>query len=131
MKSKTGAALLLVVTFLLGGVTGGVSHYLFKNHAAADVKPANHRVAAGEVAQDMARTLQLDEKQKESLITILRQGRERYRALSLQFRPQYEALRTETHEEIRQILREDQKPRFDEVLKDMDKRHKERLAQAK
>ena len=126
MKYKTGAALLLVAVFLLGGITGGVTHNLYRDHvkAAGPRQPIRR-----DGAEEFAQALNLDAKQKETLEAIFKQGREHYRALSQQFRPQYEALRNETHEQIRQILREDQKVRFEEFLKEMNKRRRERMPQ--
>ncbi len=131
MKSKTVAALLLVMVFLLGGVTGGVIHYLYRSRVSAASNQPGHRYTAGEIAQEIAQALQLDEKQKESLQVILKQSRDRYRALSTQYHQQFEALRNETHEQIRQILREDQKPRFETFLKDLEKRRREHQQQGR
>ena len=74
----------------------------------------------------LAQNLSLDEKQKEILKGIVDQSRDRYRVLSAQFRPQYETIRNETRQQIRQILREDQRARFEDFLRDTEKRHKER-----
>ncbi len=123
MKSKTSAALLLILTFLLGGITGAVSYSLYQNHvAAANPRPNNSHDPVNELAQ----ALKLDAKQKETLKTIMDQSRDRYHALSQQIRPQYEAIRNETRQQIRQILYDDQKARFEEFLTDLDRRHKER-----
>jgi hypothetical protein len=122
MKSKTSATLMLVGTFLLGGITGGAAHFLYQNHVRGNIRPAGRRDNPGEIAQQMARTLQLDDAQKEKMKAIFKQGRERFFALSEQFRPQYQGLRDKTNEEIRQILREDQKVQFDAFLQDMEKR---------
>lgn len=122
MKSKTSAALLLILTFLLGGITGAVSYSLYQNHvAAANPKPNSSRDPVNELAQ----ALKLDAGQKETLKKIMDQSRDRYHALSQQIRPQYEAIRNETRQQIRQILYEEQKTRFEDFLKDLDRRHKE------
>jgi uncharacterized membrane protein len=122
MKSKTSASLLLVLTFLLGGVAGAVSYSLYQNHVvAANSKYNNPR----DIVNVLAQNLSLDAKQKDTLKGIIDQSRDRYRVLSAQFRPQYETIRNETRQQIRQILREDQRARFEDFLKDTDKRHKE------
>lgn len=129
MKSTTSATLLLVATFLLGGVAGGLAHYLYRNHvaSAASRQPVRSRINPGDIAQQMAKELELDEHQTEELRAIFKNGRDRYRALSLQFRPQYEALRKETNDEIRQILRPEQAARYDAFLAEVDKRRRDRL----
>ena len=121
---------MLVLTFVLGGITGAVSFSLYHRHDA-DGRP--HR----DVVNDLAKSLSLDAAQREEIRKIMDRTRERYRALDqqtkreyeaarLQMKPQYEAIRLETRQEIRQVLHEDQIARFEEFLKDMDKQRRER-----
>ncbi len=65
----------------------------------------------------MAREFDLDPQQKDSLKGIFDQSRQRYRALGQEYRPQWEAIRNETDEQIKQILRPDQKAKYEEFLK--------------
>jgi uncharacterized membrane protein len=114
MKSKTSAALLLFLTFVLGGIAGAVSYSLLRSQVAAEGRRSRDPV------NQMAQALDLDGKQKEMLKQIMEQSRDRYHALSQQMRPQYDAIRDETRHQIRQILREDQKARFEDFLKNLD-----------
>jgi uncharacterized membrane protein len=107
MKSRLSIALLWILVFLMGGIAGAVSHYLYWEHFK---KPPD-------IVEGMARELKLDALQKESLETIFEQSRKRYWALAQQFRPQYETIRNETDEQIKNILRADQRKRFEEFLK--------------
>lgn len=126
MRSKTSATLLLVLTFLLGGIAGAVSDYLYQTRfKTASPRPAG-RPGPGAIVEDMAKELKLGTDQKEKLKGIVHQSRERYRALSVQFRPQYDVLRDETNREIRKILTDEQKARFDMMVKDIEERHKAR-----
>lgn len=127
MKSKTSAALLLILTFLLGGITGAVSYSLYQNHVAAANPRSND---SHDPVNELAKALSLDSKQKETLKGIMDQSRDRYRALSRQMRPQYETIRNDTRQQIRQILHDDQKARFENFLRDLDKRHREREAKS-
>ncbi len=124
MKSKTSATLLIVLTFLLGAVAGSVGFYLVETHVVAAGPRAVKRSGSHDVAEELARGLDLDAAQKEKLKIIFKQSRERYRALSIQFRPQYDSLRNETRQEIRQILTEEQKARFEKIVQETDGRHK-------
>lgn len=125
MNRKTGAVLVLVATFLLGGLAGGVLHYIFRNQVTpATVTQVQSARPPGDIVQDMAKSLGLDDGQKQELRRIFEQSRERYRTLSLQFRPQYDALRRETDEQIRLILRKDQIALYDRLLKEGRERHK-------
>ncbi len=126
MRSRTSAALLLILTFLMGGIAGAVSHHIYQNHIATRSTKSPSQPSSQGITGVMASYLDLDAQQREELKTIISRSRDRYRALSQQFRPQYEMIRNETRQQIRHMLRPDQRPRFEEFLQDMDKRHKER-----
>jgi Spy/CpxP family protein refolding chaperone len=126
MKSKLSVILLWILVFLLGGVSGAVSHYLYREHLKALTPGASPKPK--DIVEGMALELKLDAQQKESLKAIMDQTRQRVHALNQQFRPQYEAvnkqykpqfeaIRNETDDKIRQILRADQRMRFEEFLK--------------
>ncbi|MBZ5498210.1 MAG: periplasmic heavy metal sensor [Acidobacteriia bacterium] len=125
MKSKTSAALLLVSIFLLGGVAGGVTHYIYQNHFVSSAPQRPRMPNRHDIVEEMAQSLNLDARQKEQLRVIWQQSRERFNALSVQYRPQYEKLRAETNEAIRAILRPDQRQHFDDTLEKMDSRHRD------
>lgn len=118
MRSKTSAALLLVLSFVMGSIAGAVAFNLYRNHVAA---AGPHDIVA-ELAQD----LKLDEAQKDKLRLIMNQTRERFRALSKQMEPQFQAIRDESNREIRQILRDDQKANFEKVIQALDQRRRPR-----
>ena len=127
MKSRTRAGILLAGVFVLGAVTGVVSHSLYKNHVEA--ASATSRLKGSQrIVDDLAKGLDLSTEQKEKLQGIVSRSRERYKALSLQFRPQYQVIRNETNQEIRQILREDQKAQFEKIISEWDKRRKSRAS---
>jgi hypothetical protein len=108
MKSKLYIAFLWILVFLLGGVAGAVSHYLYKEH----VKPK-----PGDFIVKLARDLKLDAQQTTSLKAIFDESIQRYQTLNQEFRPRYRAIRNETDEKIKSILRPDQKLLFEEKLK--------------
>ncbi len=123
MKTKTSATLVLLLTFILGGVAGALGYYLCVSHSGAAIgrdggRPPNPH----HLVEELAQTLALDSSQKAKLEAIVAESRERFRTLSEQVRPQYEEIRHQTREQIRQVLREDQKPRLDEFFKELDKR---------
>ena len=125
MKSKTSAALILLATFALGATAGGIGYRLAQRRVAAvEDRHPNPRNAPGHLVNEMAVGLNMDAAQKAKLEEIVGRSRERYRSLSEQFRPQYDAIRNETRQEIRQILRDDQKQHFEELIAKIDDRHK-------
>ena len=125
MQSKTSATFLLVGTFLLGGVTGGVSYSIYRGHFSPEPPRASQRPAGRpNVVEDLARDLSLDPDQKEKLKVIIGKTRERYRELHKQMGPDFQKIRNEGDEEIRGILRPDQKVRFEAILRDIAVRRK-------
>ena len=115
MKSKLGVILLGILVFLLGGIAGAVSQYLYCEHIKASVPKTIPRVE--DVVERMARILKLDAQQKTEIKVIIGESRNRYRELSRQFRPQYEKIVQESDNRIRALLRDDQKPLFEEFIK--------------
>jgi uncharacterized membrane protein len=113
MKSRLSIALLGILVFLLGGVAGAASFYLYCEHIRATV-PTISKVE--DVVEEMAQELQLNAQQKAAVIVIISDIRNRYRALSQEFRPRWQELRRESDDRINALLREDQKPRFEKFL---------------
>jgi Spy/CpxP family protein refolding chaperone len=126
MRSKTSATLMLVLTFGLGVVAGVVSKHLYETRFKAAGSRPGARSAPPDIAEELGQGLNLNADQKNKLKEIIHQSRERYRAMSQQFRPQYDAVRDETRQQIRQILTEEQKARFEKIINEMDERHKGR-----
>ena len=116
MKSKLSAALLWVAVFLMGGIAGAVSYYLYQAHVKAAIVPGAP-AAPQDILDGMARELNLDAQQKETLKNIFEESRKRYFDLALQFRPHYEKIRNETDDKIKSMLRDDQRARFEEFLR--------------
>jgi len=113
MKSRLNIALLGILVFLLGGVAGAASYYLYCEHLRTAVSTIP---TIEDVVDGMAQELQLDAQQKESVKIIISEIRNRYRSLSLEFRPRWEELRKESDDRINALLRDDQKPRFEKFL---------------
>jgi Spy/CpxP family protein refolding chaperone len=120
MRSKTSATLMLVLTFALGVVAGVVSGHLYETRLRLAGPRPGARSAPPDIVGELGQGLNLNADQKSKLKEIIDQSRERYRNLSIQFRPQYDAIRDQTRQEIRQILTEDQ------IIREMDERHKGR-----
>ncbi len=109
MKSKLGITLSWIVVFLLGAVAGATSHYIYQQRVKPPATRAMTTPKPGSIVDGMARELKLDDPQKEQLKSIFDQSRYRYLAIGQQYR----ALRQETNEQIKQILRPDQKTIFE------------------
>ena len=116
MRSKLSIAFLWIFVFFLGGVAGAVSDYLYRAKKPAAVAPAAPPTLQ-DIIDGMARELKLDNQQKESLRSIFTQSGQRYRALRQQYRPQWEAIRNDSDEQIKAMLHPDQKASFEAFLK--------------
>ena len=116
MKSKLGIAFLWIVAFLLGAVAGAVGYHIYREHLkSAPVRIGPPKVT--DIVEGMARELKLDNRQKDSLRSIIENSREKYGALGRQYKPLWEAIRNQTDEQIKQMLRPDQRAKYEEFLK--------------
>lgn len=115
IQSKVNVVLLGILIFVLGGIAGAVGHSLYQEYLkAAFFKKAQQ---PPDIIGGMAHELGLDAGQTDSLRNIFEESRHRYVDLAKQFWPQYEAIRNETDQQIKNILRDDQKKRFEDFLK--------------
>lgn len=118
MRSRTSATLLLLGTFILGGISGAIAYHLYRSRTASESlqrppRPPGRR----DVVEDLAKGLDLDEGQKEKLRGIFAEARAKYQALERQIRPQFQAIHADTDEAIRSMLTDEQKKRFDEIVR--------------
>lgn len=105
--------LYFVSTFLLGVVVGAVGLYLYAWYGGHWRRPAGR----GQFVQDLTRQLKLTDQQASQLSQIMSDSRKKYDQLHGQVRPQFEALRDETDNQIRQILTPEQLPKFNELVR--------------
>ena len=126
MRTRTSATLMLLLTFLLGGLAGGLSYHLYRGRISRDSPRTGTRSAPRDIVKEMSKDLGLDAAQQDKLRDIIKASRERYRSLSERVRPEFDQIRNDSRTEIRQMLRDDQKARFEERLKEIDKRHRSR-----
>ncbi|HTY64866.1 MAG TPA: hypothetical protein VMG30_21635 [Acidobacteriota bacterium] len=117
MKSKLGVILLGILVFLLGGIAGAVSHYLYCEQVKAKPSAPKTIPRVEDVVDGMAKILKLDERQKAEVNVIITETRDSYLGLWQQFKPQYQKIVQNSDDRIRAILRDDQKPLFEEYLK--------------
>jgi hypothetical protein len=115
MKSKVNAILLGILIFLLGGVAGAVSHYLYREHVKQlALKAGTQRF---DVVEAFAKELKLDPQQKQNLRIIFDDSRKRYKELGQEFRPRWETIRNDSDQKIKNMLRDNQKSLFENFLK--------------
>jgi hypothetical protein len=115
MKSRLGVLLLGILVFLLGGIAGATSYYLYCERQKPSAQKTIPKV--DDVVDWMGRELKLDAQQKAEVKVIITEIRGRYRSLWQEFRPRYDLLRKESDDRINSLLRDEQKPLFEEFLK--------------
>jgi len=103
-----------ILTFVLGAVVGVVGFYLYAWYGGHWHRQVDRR----EFVQDLKRELKLDDQQVTQLTQIMSESRKNYDQLHSQIRPQFDALRDETDNQIRQVLRPDQVSRFNELVRE-------------
>lgn len=115
MKSKASIVLVVILVFLLGGIAGAVCHSLYQEYLKAAFIKANSQTF--DFIGNFAEELDLDAQQTETLKVIFDESRQHYIDLSMEIWPQYEKIRKETEQKIKDMLRDDQRARYEVFLK--------------
>jgi hypothetical protein len=119
--SRKAIALILVV-FLLGIAIGAVGNML------VDRRVFGARVRGGQPRQvpPLARELDLSSDQQKKLTSILMDMQDHFDAVRRQMDPQFEQIRNQGHDEIRQILTPEQRPKFEDFLQRLSEERRKR-----
>jgi Spy/CpxP family protein refolding chaperone len=120
------AVLLVLVLFFLGIALGSVGTYLVTMRAEA-ARPV--ATLAHNPAHTMAmytRDLNLNADQQGQIQAILSDMRAKYAALHERLDPEYEQVRHQGREQIRQILTPEQRPKFEDLLRQIDEDRRKR-----
>lgn len=110
--------LVLLVVFVLGGVTGSALTGLLRSRASGD------RAGSREQRfEKMRQDLKLNDKQTAAVRVILDETRNEYRALRTELRPRFEEPRLKARTRIRALLSADQQQKFDAMTAQQDAQH--------
>ena len=117
---------LVIVLFILGMALGASGTYLaLERRMRAPNYPG--RPTRAQVVTQLTKALDLTPQQKTQLETIIDQAHVRFHALDVQVEPQYDAIRQDTRNQIRAILRSDQIKKFEALASHWDKERRKRL----
>jgi len=116
------AYLYFALTFILGVVVGGAG-VLFYGWQTGHWHRGFNR---DRMVQRMSRDLRLSDAQAEQLKRIMDESDQKLRELRKQTAPQFEAVRQESQDRIRQILSPEQLTRFNEQVRRFEERRKKR-----
>ncbi len=107
------AALYFVLTFVLGVAAGAIGMFLYTWYGGH----WHHPMTRPDFVKYLSKELSLDSNQTQQVQQIIDASSKKFDALHAQTRPQFDALRQETDDQIRQVLRSDQAQKFDEVIR--------------
>jgi Spy/CpxP family protein refolding chaperone len=122
-KTRSEAALLVLVVFLLGAVLGGLANHLWGEkvwgHQNSSGSPS-----ASQLVSDLTRELQLTPEQQQQIVVIVDDTRAQIRTAYAPAEAQREQLRQQGRARIRAILNPDQKPKFEAFMQRIDEQRK-------
>src|SRR5437763_11725352 len=101
--------LVLLVVFVLGGVTGAALGGLYRSRASGE-RPEK---AMHEHFEKMRSELNLTEEQTKAVSAILDETRNEYRSLRAELRPRFDEPRQKARAKIRALLTPEQQQKFD------------------
>ena len=122
------AFLLVFVLFVLGVALGSVGTYLVTTRVQAARPQATLAHNPGHTMAMFTRDLNLNPDQQNQIQAILNDTRSRYASLHEKLDPEYEQVRHEGRERIRQVLTPEQRPKFEDLLRQMDEDRRQRQA---
>ena len=119
------AALWVGVVFLLGAALGGMIGYGFAHRSvSAASAPLPEPVRRAHRVEQLTQLLNLTSAQSQQVDAILMQKHAEAKAIHDQTDAQMERLHQKGREQVRAILTPEQKPKFEEFLKDLDQQKK-------
>lgn len=113
------AYLIVFILFILGIALGSVGTYLVTTRVQAARPAAAGSRVPGHMAM-FTRDLNLSPDQQTQVQAVLNDTRAHYAELHQKLDPEYELVRKQSRDRIRQLLTPEQRPKFEELLRQMD-----------
>ena len=120
------AVLLVLVLFLLGIGLGSMGTYLVTTRVQAAKPQATLVHNPAHTMAMYTRDLNLNADQQNQIQAILNDMRAGYAALHEKLDPEYEQVRQQGRERIRQVLTPEQRPKFEDLLRQIDEDRRRR-----
>jgi Spy/CpxP family protein refolding chaperone len=127
-RGSRKAVVLVFLVFVLGIALGALGTYVVTTRVLAARPQGVSRTPANTVAM-FTRDLNLNPDQQKQIEAILSGTRARYAALHDKLDPEYEQIRQEGRERVREVLTPDQRPKFEDLLRRMDEDRRRRQAE--
>jgi septal ring factor EnvC (AmiA/AmiB activator) len=121
---------LLILVFVLGVAIGAAGITIFNTRVYGDLRkpPQQQASTTTRTVARINQDLNLSADQQKQLAQILDSMQAGYNNIRQQMTPQFEQVRQQGREQIRQILTGDQRPKFEEYLQKVDEERRRRLA---
>jgi Spy/CpxP family protein refolding chaperone len=110
------------LTFLLGVIIGGCGVFFFTWYSG----PRPLRFDRARIVRRLKRELNLSDSQTQQVTQIIDEAARKHQELESQTTPQYEAIREEARNKIRQILDPEQRVKFDDMIRRFEQRRRVR-----
>jgi Spy/CpxP family protein refolding chaperone len=125
MSATRKAALWVGVIFLLGAALGGMMGYGFAHRSvSAGSTPMPEPVRRAQRVEQLTQLLNLTKEQSQQIDAILMLKHAEAKALHDQMDAQLEQVHQKGRDQIRAVLTPEQKPKFEEFLKNLDEQRK-------
>ena len=124
------ALLLVILVFALGIALGAVGTYVVTTRVLAARPLSSAPSSAANRVAMYTRDLNLNSDQQKQIEQILSDTRARYTELHDKLDPEYEQVRQQGRDRVRQLLTADQRPKFEDLLRRMDEDRRRRQAEA-
>jgi Spy/CpxP family protein refolding chaperone len=125
-QSNWKAVLLVFGLFLLGIAVGSLGTYTVTTHVLAARPQAGLAHNPGHVMAMFTHDLGLNPEQQNQIQAILNDTRSKYAQLHEKLDPEYEQVRQQGRQHIRQVLTPEQLPKFEELLRQIDEDRRQR-----
>jgi Spy/CpxP family protein refolding chaperone len=113
------AGILVVAVFLLGAVLGGVGIHYWEAGAYGGHSISGYPKHA-EIIKQLTLQVGLTADQEKQVAAVIDDVRTRMHELSLQQKPQVDAIRADGRQRIRALLTPEQQPKYEKFLKELD-----------
>jgi Spy/CpxP family protein refolding chaperone len=127
-ESQRKARLWLALVFVLGAAIGGVFGYSFAQHrtlaAPLATAPLPEPERRAKRVAEMTKEIGLTPEQAKSVDTIIHETHDQMKGIRDRSDAELDALRQKARNEMRRLLTEEQKPKFEEMVRRMDEERK-------
>jgi len=125
MSASRKAALWVGVVFLLGAALGAVIGYSYEHHlVSAASNPLPEPARRAHRVEQLTQLLNLTSAQSQQVDSILLRRHTEVKTIHDQTDAQIDQVRQKGRDQIRAILTPEQKPKFEDFLKDLDQKRK-------